>query len=94
MKQVLWYLVAGTRGGQTRARIIREIAKRPANTHQLAKRLGLDYKTVQHHLKIQVENHILSVLNQGKYAAGYFLSNEVNENRPEFEQIWEEFGKT
>lgn len=86
MKQLLWYLVAGTRGGETRARIIDCVKKRPANAHQIAVKLGLDYKTVQHHLRVLVENDVLAVVNKGKYGAAYYLSEELV-------GIWEEIGK-
>ncbi len=73
MKQVLLYLITGTRGGVTRARIINHIRKRPGNAHQLAKLLKLDYKTITHHLEILVDNKILAMTTQRKYGAVYYL---------------------
>ena len=73
MKNILWYLVAGTRGGETRAKIINAIKKKPANANQLSKSLGFDYKTIEHHLKILLENNIFTVINKDKYGAVYFL---------------------
>ena len=93
MKQIIWYLIAGTRGGETRARIIKVVKKTPMNANQLTKTLKLDYKTIQHHLKILVDNHIFHVVNKGKYGAVYFLSSGMEENLKELGSIWERFGQ-
>jgi len=87
MKQLLWYLLAGTRGGPTRIMIIDAIRNKPQNAHQLAQLLKLDYKTVQHHLKVLVENNIFSVVKKGEYGATYFLSAEFEANKEHFEHI-------
>ncbi|MEK6988099.1 MAG: winged helix-turn-helix domain-containing protein, partial [Candidatus Thermoplasmatota archaeon] len=52
MDRRLWYLIAGTRGGINRARILWSLRNRPHNANDLAEFLGLDYKTVRHHLDI------------------------------------------
>ena len=62
MRQLLWYLLAGTRGGGTRIMMIDAIRNKPMNAHQLAQLLRLDYKTIQHHLKVLTENNIFSVI--------------------------------
>ena len=93
MKNLLWYLVAGTRGGETRARIIQSIQKKPKNANQIAKSLSLDYKTVQHHLNILVENNVFSTIKKGSYGAMYFLSEEMEHNMDTFREIWKRFGK-
>lgn len=93
MKQVLWYVFAGTRGGATRAHIVVALKKRPMNAHQLAKHLNLDYKTISHHLKVLLENQIVSVVNKGKYGAVYFVSEIVNELWDDCGVIWENVHK-
>ncbi len=92
VNQLLWYLLAGTRGGETRARIIASLLEKPANANQLAQRLQMDYKTIQHHLKILVENKLLDAHNQGGYGAAFFPSKELLESIGEFRQIWGQFG--
>lgn len=92
MKNLLWYLVAGTRGGESRARIIDSIRKKPSNIHQLSKRLGMDYKTAQYHVNMLEENNILSAVKKGSYGAVYFLSAEMEKNIDDFEEIWKRFG--
>jgi len=93
MKNLIWYLLAGTRGGETRAKILIAIKNRPMNANQLAETLKLDYKTIQHHLRILTENNLLSPINKGKYGAVYFLSEDMKALWPEFNEIWDRFGK-
>ncbi len=50
LRQLLWYLIAGTRGGMNRARILEALHERPYNANQLSETLGLDYRTIRHHL--------------------------------------------
>lgn len=84
MKHVLYYLIVGSRGGETRARIIEALIKNPCNAHKLSERLKLDYKTIQHHLNLLEKHRVL--VKAGKYGAVYFL----NENIKEF---WKKFRK-
>lgn len=51
----------------------------PMNTHQLAQVLELDYKSIQHHMKVLEKNNIVSKFGE-KYGAIYHLSNflEIN----------------
>ncbi len=93
MKNLIWYLLLGTRGGETRTRIIIAIKKMPMNANQLANKLKLDYKTIQHHLRILADNNLLSPINKGKYGAVYFLSEDIKALWQEFHEIWKKFGK-
>jgi len=88
MKRLLWYLIAGTRGGINRARIIKCLQKRPYNANQIADNLNLDYKTVRHHLKVLKENKVI-VSSGDKYGVVYFLSSDMENNLSVFEEIWE-----
>ncbi|AJW70321.1 ArsR/SmtB family transcription factor [Nitrosopumilus adriaticus] len=78
-RKLLLYLFTSTRGGFTRLRIIIHLLDKPYNTHQLAQALELDYKAVQHHLKVLEKNNLVSKIGE-KYGAIYHLSNflEVN----------------
>lgn len=87
MKKLLWYLIAGTKGGYNRAKIIKCIQERPYNANQLSEKLDLDYKTIRHHIKVLEENNII-VSSGDKYGTMYFLSNEMENNRDIFEEIW------
>lgn len=87
MKKILWWLIAGTKGGINRARIINELHERPYNAHQLSEKLELDYKTVRHHIKILEENKIITSTGE-KYGTMYFLSSQLEDNYKLFEDIW------
>lgn len=92
MKRILWWLLAGTRGGGTRARLIVFLKKQPANANQIATALSLDYKTVRYHLNILVNNGVLEDVGQG-YGKSYFLSSEMEENFDTFSEIWDKIGE-
>ena len=78
-RKLLLYLFTSTRGGLTRLRIIIHLLDQPYNTHQLAKVLDLDYKAVQHHMKVLQKNNMVSKIGE-KYGAIFHLSNflEIN----------------
>jgi DNA-binding transcriptional ArsR family regulator len=92
MKRLLWWLIAGTRGGESRARIILSIHDTPKNANQLSERLGMEYKTVRHHLDVLLKNRAISSVGEG-YGTTYFLSNELEANFSVFEEIWGKIGK-
>ncbi len=92
MKKILWWLIAGTKGGINRARIINELNERPYNAHQLSEKLELDYKTVRHHIKILEENKIITSTGE-KYGTMYFLSSQLEDNYKLFEDIWKKMGE-
>jgi DNA-binding transcriptional ArsR family regulator len=87
MKKLLWWIIAGTKGGINRARIIESLHQRPYNAHQLAEKLGLDYKTVRHHIKVLEQNRVISSSGE-KYGMMYFLSPQMEESYDIFEEIW------
>ncbi len=78
-RKLLLYLFTGTRGGYTRLKIIMNLESRPSNTHQLSLELGLDYKAVQHHMRVLEKNNLVTKVGE-KYGAIFHLSNflEVN----------------
>ena len=93
MKNILWYLIAGTKGGETRGRIIELLNKNPSNANKIAETLNLDYKTIRHHINVLEKNNIITAVNKGNYGAVYFLSEIMKANLPVFNEIWAKFGK-
>ena len=93
MKNLLWYLLAGTRGGETRGKIIELLHQHPSNAHQISSALRLDYKTIRHHLHVLEKNNIITPVNKGNYGAVYFLSDLMKENLHLFGEILVRFGK-
>jgi DNA-binding transcriptional ArsR family regulator len=89
---VLGWLIAGTRGGITRAQIIEVLKEKPQNANQLANKLKMDYRTIRHHLKVLEKNRVITSVGD-RYGLTYFLSPETEENYELFEEIWKRFGK-
>ncbi|NHN49031.1 winged helix-turn-helix transcriptional regulator [Halostella sp. JP-L12] len=89
MEQALWYLFAGTRGGENRARIVRALSERPRNANRLAKAIDADYNTVRHHLDM-LEEHDVVEPGENDYGKLYFLTDRFERHREEFEEIIEQ----
>jgi len=92
LKYVLGWLIAGTRGGITRAQVIRALKETPQNANQLANLLEMDYRTIRHHLEVLEKNRIITSAGD-RYGLTYFLSPEMEENYALFEEIWEKLWK-
>ena len=86
LKYLLGWLIAGTRGGASRAKIIEALKATPQNANQLATALGMDYRTIRHHLKVLEKNKIITTAGEG-YGTTYFLSPVLEENYGVFEEI-------
>ena len=86
LKYLLGWLIAGTRGGPTRAKIIATLKETPQNANQLANFLGMDYRTIRHHLEVLEKNKLITSAGEG-YGTTYFLSPPMEENYAMFEEI-------
>jgi predicted transcriptional regulator len=89
MKRVLWWLILGTRGGVNRAKIIKILNERPYNAHQIAELLELNYRTIRHHIKILEDSDVVQSTGE-KYGKMYFLSEKMENNYKEFENVWKQ----
>jgi len=92
LKYLLGWLIAGTRGGATRARILQTLRETPQNANQLANLLGMDYRTIRHHLGVLEKNRIITSAGEG-YGTTYFLSPMMEENYVLFEEILDKIWK-
>jgi len=92
LKYLLGWLIAGTRGGATRARIIETLKETPQNANQLSNLLGMDYRTIRHHLGVLEKNKIIISAGEG-YGRTYFLSQVMEENYVLFEEILKKIWK-
>ena len=86
VKRLLWFLFAGSRGGDNRIRIIDLLKEHPYNINQLAEALRLDYKAVQHHIAVLEKNNIINKMGE-KYGILYFISNYLAANIDAFNDI-------
>jgi DNA-binding transcriptional ArsR family regulator len=85
-KRLLWYLFAGSRGGENRIRIIDLLKEKPHNMNQLAEALGLDYKAIQHHVGVLEKNNMVTKVGE-KYGVLYFISNYLEANVEAFNDV-------
>lgn len=76
-RSLLWYLLAGTRGGPNRLRILEALRLAPCNAHQLAQLLGLDYRTARHHLQTLERGGLIVRPIGHAYASPYELSPQL-----------------
>lgn len=83
MHAVLWYVFLGSRGGETRMRIIDLLRKHPRNAHQLKKEMDVDYSTIRHSLRVLEKNRIVMAVGDA-YGAVYRFT-------PEFEGVLEDY---
>lgn len=56
-----------------RARVINELRVQPGNMNQLAKRLGVEYRTIQHHIDVLKKNSLVNSAGD-HYGLTYFLT--------------------
>ena len=78
LKYLLGWLIAGSRGGLTRAKIIEILHEQPQNANQLAASVEMDYRTIRHHLKVLEKNRLITSTGDG-YGNTYFLSVDLEE---------------
>lgn len=86
MDGVLWYVLASSRGGPTRARIVRALDERPRNANELANELDLDYTTIRHHLDVLGENNVVEP-SADEYGAVYLFTDPVKTEWETVEEI-------
>lgn len=91
MRQTLKWLIAGSRGGDNRLRIIRTLNEQPFNRNQLAKQLELDYTTVQYHLDVLVKQNVVDSQDE-KYGKLFFLTEQMHGNMDLLDEIAEQAG--
>ena len=86
IRQLLIWLIRGTKGGKTRAQIIKTLKTNPQNSNQLATHLQVNYKTIRHHLAILEKNRLITSAGD-HYSTAHFLSELMEENYGLFEEI-------
>lgn len=90
-KMILWSIIAGTRGGVNRAKILNIVKETPMNANKIATVLNLDHKTVIHHVKILAKNELI-VKAEKDYGAEYQLTQIMKENQSALEEIMLKIG--
>ncbi len=85
-KRLLWFVFAGSRGGLNRLKLVSILRNTPLNANQLAKEMSLDYKAIQHHIRVLEKNNIVTKVGE-KYNVTYFVSNFLEVNMESFNEI-------
>ena len=90
-KMILWSIIAGTRGGINRAKILNLLKNSPMNANKIATVMNLDYKTILHHVKILSKNELITK-SEKDYGAEYQLTQIMKENQNVLEEIIQKIG--
>jgi len=84
-KKLLYNLIEGSRGGKTRAKILKYLNDKSYNANQLAKAMNMDYKTVRYHLNVLITNGIITK-NKDRYIDLYYVSKNIELDLNKFNQ--------
>jgi DNA-binding transcriptional ArsR family regulator len=87
-KRLLWYMLAGSRGGINRGKIINILRKEPRNVNQLADALDVHYRVAEHHVHALEKNNLIAPSGE-HYGRLYFLSQEMEAHLYLFDEIWQ-----
>ena len=79
MKELFSSVFTGMSGRYTRMRIICAITEEPMNTLEISKKLKLDYKTIQHNIKVLESNSFIVRIGEG-YGDLFFPSDLISSN--------------
>jgi DNA-binding transcriptional ArsR family regulator len=85
-KRLFWFLFAGTRGGMNRISIMELLIQQPYNINQLAEIIKIDYKAIQHHIRVLEKNNLITSSGE-KYGVLYFISNYFEANIDAFKEV-------
>ena len=88
------YVFVGSRGGQNRVRIVEMLKGEPSNPNRISEKLNLDYKTVQHHIKMLEQNSVVVASSKGAYGAVYFLTPYFEKHFDAIKTMWARFGQS
>jgi DNA-binding transcriptional ArsR family regulator len=75
MRNLLKFLFFSSRGGLTRLKVVELLARSQLNANQISKEVGIDYKTVSHHLDVLVRHRIIVREGEG-YGSTYRISRD------------------
>jgi len=92
VKKLFSEVFTGMQGRYSRLKIVLALVEDPLNTFQLSKKLGYDYKSVQHNLKILEKNHLIEKVGND-YGSMFFISELLSNNFPTLLKVIEKVDK-
>ncbi len=88
LRNILLWILMGTKGGIRRATIINALNERPMTASQLQRMIGLDYKTVRYHLDLLLENNLIETTGK-RYGMLYVIAPMLEADYEVFLKIWD-----
>ena len=85
-KMLIWAVFAGSKGATNRIKIINLLTKNPYNINRLSEELHLDYKTIQHHVRVLEANNFIR-RDESSYPTIYFIAPLLEASMDIFEEI-------
>ncbi len=86
IKNLFWILFVQSRGANNRIRIMSVLRNIPKNRYQLSVELDLDYKAIQHHLKVLEKNNLV-IKTGNRYGLTFYVSVLFENNEIVFDEI-------
>ncbi len=86
IKKLFWFLFVVSRGANNRIRIILALRNIPRNRYQLSIELDLDYKNIEHHLKVLEKNNLVRKIGN-HYGEIYCVSALFENSEIVFDEI-------
>ena len=81
MSELFSSVFTGMGGRYTRLRIVCAITEIPMNTLELSEKLNMDYKTIQHNIKVLEKNNLIVREGEG-YGDMFFPSDIISSGLP------------
>lgn len=86
MRDTLWYCFQGSKGADTRRKIVEILRRRQVNANQLKVELDVDYSTIRHSIRVLEKGRI--VKNDGNsYSKMFSLTDEFLANIHEYDAL-------
>src|SRR3989442_15090466 len=63
-RRLLWYVLAGSRGGTNRGKIINLLRNEPRNVNHLAEPLDVHYRVAENHVRALEKNNLITQSNE------------------------------
>ncbi len=76
IRRLFYWLFFASKGGDTRLRIVQKLMNSPMNKNELSTELSLNYRTVEHHIRILMENNILDG-DERKYDSIFYIKENM-----------------